>query len=159
MGEREGRRILRLQGSDDRKYRTIPKISFEGLMYGGKFAFQNRLGWPYSWNEIYRFLYLALYLGAISNNKPPGRRRHILRGDLPKGFCVTSFGGLYFEGLIHGGAYFRNFTVRPTAFPGVSSVFGKWKTQLRAIISRNGMNSGCPAAWLLKKIGNSGLRK
>ena len=26
-------------------------------------------------------------------------------------FCVTSLGGLYLEGLIHGGAYFRNFTV------------------------------------------------
>ena len=26
-------------------------------------------------------------------------------------FSVTSFGGLYLEGLIHGGAYFRNFTV------------------------------------------------
>jgi len=25
--------------------------------------------------------------------------------------CVTSLGGLYLEGLIHGGAYFRNFTV------------------------------------------------
>ena len=21
-------------------------------MYGGKFAFQNRLGWPYSWNRV-----------------------------------------------------------------------------------------------------------
>ena len=26
-------------------------------------------------------------------------------------FCVTILGGLYLEGLIHGGAYFRNFTV------------------------------------------------
>ena len=26
-------------------------------------------------------------------------------------FCVTGFGGLYLEGLLHGGAYFRNFTV------------------------------------------------
>ena len=26
-------------------------------------------------------------------------------------FCVTSLGGLYLEGLIHGRAYFRNFTV------------------------------------------------
>ena len=26
-------------------------------------------------------------------------------------FCVTSLEGLYLEGLIHGGAYFRNFTV------------------------------------------------
>ena len=26
-------------------------------------------------------------------------------------FCVTGLGGLYLEGLIQGGAYFRNFTV------------------------------------------------
>ena len=26
-------------------------------------------------------------------------------------FWVTGLGGLYLEGLIHGGAYFRNFTV------------------------------------------------
>ena len=26
-------------------------------------------------------------------------------------FCVTRLGGLYLEGLIHGGAYFQNFTV------------------------------------------------
>ena len=26
-------------------------------------------------------------------------------------FCVTGLRGLYLEGLIHGGAYFRNFTV------------------------------------------------
>ena len=26
-------------------------------------------------------------------------------------FCVTILGGLYLAGLIHGGAYFRNFTV------------------------------------------------
>ena len=26
-------------------------------------------------------------------------------------FCVTILGGLYLEGLIHGGVYFRNFTV------------------------------------------------
>ena len=28
-----------------------------------------------------------------------------------KVFCVMSLGGLYLEGLIHGGSYFRNFTV------------------------------------------------
>ena len=27
-------------------------------------------------------------------------------------FCVIGLGGLYLEGLKHGGAYFRNFTVR-----------------------------------------------
>ena len=26
-------------------------------------------------------------------------------------FCVTSLGGLYLEGLLHGGAYFQNVTV------------------------------------------------
>ena len=26
-------------------------------------------------------------------------------------FCIASLGGLYLEGLIHGGAYFRNVTV------------------------------------------------
>ena len=26
-------------------------------------------------------------------------------------FCVTSLGAVYLEGLVHGGAYFRNFTV------------------------------------------------
>ena len=33
------------------------------------------------------------------------------RGDLTEAFRVTSLGGLHLEGLIHGGAYFRNFTV------------------------------------------------
>ena len=36
---------------------------------------------------------------------------YIRRGDLTEVFCVTSFKGLYLEGLIHGRAYFRNFTV------------------------------------------------
>ena len=31
---------------------------------------------------------------------------YISRGDLTEGFCVSGL-----EGLIHGGAYFRNFTV------------------------------------------------
>jgi len=33
------------------------------------------------------------------------------RGDLTEGFLRYEFGGLYLEGFIHGGAYFRNFTV------------------------------------------------
>ena len=27
-------------------------------MYGGKLAFQNRLGWPYGWKEIYHFYFV-----------------------------------------------------------------------------------------------------
>ena len=52
------------------KYRKIPKISpgayifqrpflrglfLEGPIHGGKFAFQNRVGLPYKWKEIYCF--------------------------------------------------------------------------------------------------------
>ena len=76
-----------------RGYRKIPKISpeanifqrpflrglySEGLICGGKFAFQNRLGWPYSWKEIDRFCFILV--------------------------CICYL-------LIHGGAFFRNFTV------------------------------------------------
>ena len=61
-------------------------------------------------------LCFALYSRAISEYKPPGGL--IFGGPIKRRvFCVTSFfffffgGGLYLEGLIHGRAYFRNFTV------------------------------------------------
>ena len=45
----------------------------EGLMYGGKFAFQNRLGWPYSWKEIYRFsLFYLVFEGNFQVQAPGG---------------------------------------------------------------------------------------
>ena len=69
-------------------------LFLEGLMYRGKFEFQNRLGQPYSWKEIYRFsLFYFVFEGSVQEQAPPGR------------------GGLYLERLIHGGAYFWNFTV------------------------------------------------
>ena len=40
-----------------------------------------------------------------------GGGAYIWRGDLTEGFLHYEFGGLYLEGLIHGGAYFWNFTV------------------------------------------------
>ena len=43
------------------------------------------------------------------NTSPWGA--YIWRGDLMEGFYVIAFGGLYLEGLIHRGAYFRNFKV------------------------------------------------
>ena len=39
------------------------------------------------------------------------RGTYIRRGELTEGFLRNDFGVLYLEGLIHGGAYFRNFTV------------------------------------------------
>ena len=68
-------------------------------MYGGKFAFQNRLGWPYSWKEIYRFsLFYLVFEGNFQVQAPRGA--YIWRGDLTEGFLRYRFGGLIF-----GGAY------------------------------------------------------
>ena len=70
----------------------------EGLIYGGKFAFQNRLGEPYSGKEIYRFLLcFPLYLRANSKYKPP-RGVYIWRYDITEGRLRYEFGVLIFEG-------------------------------------------------------------
>ena len=71
------------------------KIDWASLLFGKKFI---------------DFLCLTLYLRAISKYKPPGGA-YIWRGDLMEGFLHYEFGVLYLEGLIHLGAYFRNFTV------------------------------------------------
>ena len=61
------------------------------------------------------FLCFTLYLTEISKYKPPGGL--YLEGRFNGGFfALPDWGayiwrGLYMEGLIHGGAYFRNFTV------------------------------------------------
>ena len=60
----------------------------EGLIYGGKCAFQNWLGWPYSWEH-----------------RPSGGL-YFWRGDLKENFLRYRFGEIIFRG-----AYFRNFTV------------------------------------------------
>ena len=79
------------------------KGSFEGLIFGGayvrgKFVFQNRLGQPNSWTDIYHF-------GCVLLCTSP-QEAYIWRGDLTEGFLRYEFGGLIF-----GVAYFRNFMV------------------------------------------------
>ena len=74
-------------------------------MYGGKFGFQNRLGQPYSWKEIYRFSLFYFVFGGNFQVQAPGGA-YIWRGDLTEGFLRYEFGRLIF-----GGVYFRNFTV------------------------------------------------
>ena len=81
------------------------KALFEGLIYIGKFAFQDRLGWPYIWKKIYPFLIcFTLYLRASSKYKPSGSL--YLAGQFNRGFFALQFGGLIF-----GGACLRNFRV------------------------------------------------
>ena len=106
-------------------YRKIPKISpgayifqrpflrglfLEGLIYGGKFAFQNRLGWPYSWREIYHFCFVLICIWGHFLSTSPWEGPYIWRGDLKEGFFALQvwgtyniiWSGLYVEGLIYG---------------------------------------------------------
>ena len=86
-------------------------------MYGGKFACQNRLSWPYSWKEIYCFsLFYPVFEGnfqvQVLGGAEGGGGGLIFGGAFQRGgFFVTILSGLYLEGLIHGGSNFRKFTV------------------------------------------------
>ena len=78
-------------------------------MYGGKFTYQNRLGWLIVGRKFTIFALFYFVFGNFQVQAPQGA--YIRRGDVTGFFGVTSVGGLYLEGLIQGGAYFRNFTV------------------------------------------------
>ena len=72
-------------------------------MYGGKFAFPNRLG--LDWKEFTVFaLFYFVCEGNFQVQAPVVA--YIRRGDLMEGFSCYRF-----VGLIFGGAYFWNFTV------------------------------------------------
>ena len=73
------------------------KIDWASLIVGRKF-------------DVFALLYFV-FEGNFRVEAPGGGGAYICRGDLTEGFCVKSLGCLYLEGLLHGGAYFRNFTV------------------------------------------------
>ena len=74
-------------------------------MYGGKFAFQYRLGQLVVGREFTIFaLFYFVFEGKFQVQAP--RRAYIRRGNLTEGFLRYDFGGLIFRG-----AHFRNFTV------------------------------------------------
>ena len=107
-------------------YRKIAKISprsyifqrpflrglfLDGLIFGGAYVrreicVSKSIGLAYSWKEINRFCFALLCIwGQFSKYKPQGGL--FSDGAISRRvFCVTSLGG-----LIHGGAYFRNFMV------------------------------------------------
>ena len=64
-----------------------------------------------------KFTILALFYFVFEGNFPSNgpRGAYIWRGGLTEGFLRYRFGG-----LIHERAYFRNFTVSPTSFSGLS---------------------------------------
>ena len=102
------------------------RYDFRRLIFGGTYT------WRGLFSEFYGN-YLAVFVSVacvsmkdsfkqIPSTTPPGGA-YIRRGDLTEGFCVTILGGLYLEGLIHGGAYFRNFTVIASLYSFLWHVF------------------------------------
>ena len=97
------------------------KVLFEGLIFGGAYirrglCTEGNLRFKIDWASLIvgrKFTVFALFYFVFEGNFPSTSPQgaYIWRGDLTEGFCVTGLGGLYLEGLIHGGAYFRNFTV------------------------------------------------
>ena len=82
-----------------------------------------------------KFTIFASFSRAISKHKPPGGL--IFEGRFTEGFLRYDFeggGGLYLEGLIHGGAYFRNFTVIPKHLVSVT----KFKTLFLSVTGFSG---------------------
>ena len=71
------------------------KIDRASLIVGSKF-------------NVFAFFYFV-FRGQFSKYKPRGA--YVWRGNLTEVFLRCLLGGLYLEGLKHGGAYFRNFTV------------------------------------------------
>ena len=105
------------------KYSKIPKISpgayifqrpflrglySEGLMYGGKFAFQNRLGQLVVGRKFTIFALFYFVFGANSVYKPRG-------------------GDLYSEGQFNGGFLRYDFEGLIQSNPAISKSQGKWR--------------------------------
>ena len=83
----------------------------EGLIFGGGLSTEGNLRLKIDWASLIngrKFTVFSLFYFVFEGNfrvQAP-RGAHILRADLTKGFLLYEFGG-----LIHGGAYFGNFTV------------------------------------------------
>ena len=94
------------------------KIDWASLIVGSKFT-----GFA---------LFYFVFEGNFSSTSPPWA--YIWRGDLTEGFLRYRFAGLIFggrEGLIHGGAYFRNFTASKMFVPILSSVLSFGMIRIR----------------------------
>ena len=77
--------------------------------------------------------FFSLFEGNFPSTSPRGA--YIWRGYLTEGFLRYRFGGLILEGLVHGGAYFRNFTV---ACRFSSSTPRRKKTTISFCLQRKG---------------------
>ena len=96
--------------------RTNPGLIFGGAYIWRGLSTEENLRFQIDWASLIvgsKFTVFALFYFVFESNFPSTipRGAYIWRDNLMEGFCVMSLGGLYLERLIHGGAYFRNFTV------------------------------------------------
>ena len=81
---------------------------FGGAYVGREICVSKSIGLACSGKEITIFAFV--FEGKFQVQASQGA--YIWRSNLMEGFFALRFGrGLYLEGLTHGGAYFRNFTV------------------------------------------------
>ena len=80
-----------------------------------------------------KFIVFALFYFVFEGNFPSTspRAAYIWRGDLMEGFLHYRFGG-----LIHGGAYFRNFTVAYNKYLSKPSFFSDKLSVLSNMIQK-----------------------
>ena len=80
----------------------------EGRIFGGAYvSMEGNLCFKIDWASLIvgsKFTVFALFYFVFEGNFPSTSPRgaYIWRGDLTEGFCVTSLGGSYLEGLIFG---------------------------------------------------------
>ena len=96
---------------------------FKGLIFGGAYirrglSTEGNLRVKIDWASLIvgsKFTIFALFYSVFEGNFPstsPPPRGGIFGVAIQRRvFCLTGLGGFYLEGLIHGGAYFRNFMV------------------------------------------------
>ena len=106
----------------------------KGLIFGGAYL-RREIDWA-SLTVGSKFTVFALFYVVFEGNFPStsARGAYIWWGDLTEGFLRYEF-----EGLIFGGAYFRNFT-------GIS-VFGSVSFELKSFL-------GIARQWSREKFGN-----
>ena len=114
-------------------------------MYGGKFAFQNRLGQHIVGRKLTVFALLYfVFEGNFPSTSPRGA--YFLRGDFTEGFCVTSLGVLYVKGLIFG--ILRQFQHGIQIWPHTSSL----KSAFTRILNQISVNFLVSASNKLGKV-------
>ena len=96
-------------------------LFLERLIYRGKFDWASLIVGS-------KFIVFALFYFVFECNFPSTSPSgaYIWMGDLTKGLLRYQFGGLIFGGRIHGGAYFRNFTVLASSIFHLDLLCNTW---------------------------------